>query len=459
MKKWGVMAALLPVVALLLGACGTFEVGVEQATPVPAPGVPGPLGAVAYIDGGDIWIQPVPEGAPWRITFDGRNSDPEWSATGTWIAFRKEEVLWLIRSDGSSAHPFPNEDSAWGVEYAWSPVGDRLAFFYYGPAILVAEADALSRAFPTSDDMESMYLFRPEDPPDGSNVEFHGLRWSVDGTQLATVVSRFGPDTDEQGRGLPSYAGIWTIDARAGSEGLERYAAPSPPPDNLVLGPWSPTGNSIYAWRDPGWTGKYDDGLPLVRLNFDPAGLEELPYTTLLHDDFSSAGSNGRMALTFGAGRETWQTKRIAIFEPNATTPYLLTTVDVAGMSPAWSPDGSEVTYSAMPDQGASVNSPSSLLRRKIWVRDSSASGPPRQITFDDAYRDERPQFAIDGSAILFARMDASGRASLWLAGLRDGGVDLSQVASEMTPSPDPLGESGYIQWSHLYDWWQGPAR
>ncbi|MEO5951555.1 MAG: hypothetical protein ABIQ44_03715, partial [Chloroflexia bacterium] len=158
-------------------------------------------------------------------------------------------------------------------------------------------------------------------------------------------------------------------------------------------------------------------------------------------------------------GRETWQTKRIAIFEPDATTPYLLTTLDVAATSPAWSPDGSLVTYSAMPDQGASVNSTSALLKRKIWVRDSGAVAPPRQVTFDESYRDERPQFSSDGSAILFARLDASGRASLWLAGLHDGGTNLSQVALEMTPSPDPLADSGHITWSHLYDWWQGPSR
>jgi hypothetical protein len=450
---------LILLASLLLSACGTFEVGIEQAMPTPAPGVPGPLGAVAYVVGGDIWIKPLPGGAPWRITFDGRNSDPEWSASGSWIAFRKENALWLIRSDGSSAHPFPNEGSAWGIEYAWSPVGDRLAFFYYGPAILIAEEDALSRAFPTSDDMDNMYLFQPEDPPEGSNVELHGLAWSVDGTQLATVMSRYGPDTDEQGNQLPQYVGVWTTDTRIGSQASERYAAPSPPPDNLILSTWSPTSTSIYAWRDPGWSGKLDDGLPLVRLDLDPGNLEELPYITLLHSDFSSVGPNGRVAHTFGAGRETWQTKRIAIFEPDATTPYLLTTADVAATSPAWSPDGSQLTYSAMPDQGASVNSTSALLQRKIWVRDSDANAPPRQITFDESYRDERPQFSIDGSAILFARMDAAGRASVWLASLNDGGVDLSQVAPELTPSPDPLAQSGYISWPHLYDWWPGPSR
>ncbi|MEO5953934.1 MAG: hypothetical protein ABIQ44_15835, partial [Chloroflexia bacterium] len=271
---------ILLLASLLLSACGTFEVGIEQATPTPAPGVPGPLGAVAYIDGGDIWIKPLPDGAPWRITFDGRSSDPEWSASGTWIAFRKENRLWLINSDGSSAHPFPNQDSSWGVEYAWSPVGDRLAFFYYGPSILIAEGDALSRAFPTSDDMDKMYLFQPGDRPEGTDVQFHGLAWSVDGTQIATVMTRYGPEANEQGSLLPSYAGIWTIDSRIGSEASERYAAPSPPPDNLILGAWSPTSTTIYAWRDTGWSGKQDDGLPLVRLDLDPGKMEELPYTT-----------------------------------------------------------------------------------------------------------------------------------------------------------------------------------
>lgn len=451
-KALVLLVALLP---LIVSACGTFEVGIEQATPTPAPGVPGPMGAVAYVVGGDIWLTPLPEGASWRITFDGRNSDPEFSASGEWIAFRKENALWLIRSDGTSAHPFPNIDSAWGIDYAWSPVEDRLAFHYYGPAIMLAEADMLSRAFPTSDDMDKMYLFQPE-YVEGANTEMHGLAWSADGSRIATVMSRYGPDVDEQGNPLPAYVGIWTLDARVGSEASERYEAGSSPPDNLIMSGWSPNSTAIYAWRDPGWSGKWDDGLPLVKLSLDPVKMEELPYTTLLHNDYASAGPNGRLALTFGAGRETWQNKRIAVFEPDATTPYLLTPAGTAASSPSWSADGNFVTYSAMPDQGASVISPSSLLQRKIWVRDSGATGQPRQVTFDAAYRDERPQFSRDGSALLFARLDAQGRASLWLAGPVGDDLSLRQVAQEMTPSPDPLDDSGHISWSSLYDWWPG---
>jgi Tol biopolymer transport system component len=62
------------------------------------------------------------------------------------------------------------------------------------------------------------------------------------------------------------------------------------------------------------------------------------------------------------------------------------------------------------------------MMRRRIFVVDIRDDDPqPRPITDDPAYRDERPLWSHDGSAILFTRMDGRDCASLWLVPSADG--------------------------------------
>ena len=132
----------------------------------------------------------------------------------------------------------------------------------------------------------------------------------------------------------------------------------------------------------------------------------------------------------------------------------------MAAIWPSWSPDGAYLAYSAMPemrdlDPGAAALQ--ELLQRRIWVADLTAGGVPRRLTGSVGYRDERPLWSADGSHILFGRLDARGRASLWLVSVADGAA--RQVVDELTPAPDAMGVYGYVDWDGLMDWWCVPGR
>jgi hypothetical protein len=75
--------------------------------------------------------------------------------------------------------------------------------------------------------------------------------------------------------------------------------------------------------------------------------------------------------------------------------------------------------------------------------------------------------WSADGSHILFVRVDAEARASLWL--VRSEGATPQRVLDELTQEP---GQSeyfghwrttvipyyGHMDWSVLFDWWRESA-
>jgi hypothetical protein len=87
----------------------------------------------------------------------------------------------------------------------------------------------------------------------------------------------------------------------------------------------------------------------------------------------------------------------------------------------------------------------------------ASVLGEPQsqRLTDSASYRDEHPLWSADGSHILFARLDAKGRASVWIMA-EDGGSQ-RQVVDELTPAPDPpIGFYGHVEWEAWFDWWRG---
>jgi Tol biopolymer transport system component len=94
--------------------------------------------------------------------------------------------------------------------------------------------------------------------------------------------------------------------------------------------------------------------------------------------------------------------------------------------------------------------------RRRIWLvaaNGSTAVG----LTTQASYRDERPEWSADGSAILFVRLGGK-FAQLWL--MQADGSHQHLVADNLVPAPYQgwWGYYGYVQWDQLYDWWTGPA-
>jgi Tol biopolymer transport system component len=169
------------------------------------------------------------------------------------------------------------------------------------------------------------------------------------------------------------------------------------------------------------------------------------------------------MAVVVGSYRAAWENKVLHVPSVSTGQDVALTSPDLAIFSPAWSPDGQHIAYVAMPDAGDLVGGEPAhqgLMQRRVFVANTSGEPQPRQLTDDPAYRDEYPLWSADGASILFARIDAGDRASLWLTPAAGG--EPRQVVDALSPPPEPaqswLGYYGHVDWDKLLDWWRGPG-
>jgi Tol biopolymer transport system component len=168
--------------------------------------------------------------------------------------------------------------------------------------------------------------------------------------------------------------------------------------------------------------------------------------------------SNNTLLLTVGSGRATWTGKRIAVVPiPQGQLTYLTEATESA-FSPSWSPDGRLIAYVSAPDIGHIGGGFEALVgagRRRIWVMNADGS-EMRNLTDDEAYRDERPLWSADGSHILFGRVNGE-HVSLWLMPSSRG--QAQQVAELSRPgAATPVfwfGYYGHINWDAYFDWWR----
>lgn len=461
---WLVVALL----SLVLTACGgMLEVEVERtpsaevttaapATQVATLAVPTPtptpsLGKLAYVQGGDIWVKTLLEGEPQRLTTDGRNSTPRWSPSGQWLAFREGEFeqVWVMQTDGTEAHSLQAVPNG---AFAWSPMADRLAY---------ADGDRLKVVNADGTDPATLVAGPSVTPPTPLKENTVGrIAWSADGAWIAYEWYEKEP------KGPLAYQGLWRVLAN-GEQLAELYVSGAPEKGEAILAGWSLDGQHILFWQgDILSASMLADGVALYSL---PAGGGEptkLVDTVLVHDDFVAPALQGdRLAVTAGGYRATWFNKRVAVVEASGGELTWLTDESVAAFSPAWSPDGAHLAYVAMPDQGdpgGGEDARLGMMERRVC--EVNAQGEPQQfqqLTDDPAYRDERPLWSADGTHLLFTRMDAEGRASLWL--IPAAGGEARQVVDEVTPLPGPasgwFGYYGHVEWDQLFDWWRGPAK
>lgn len=496
-RQPGLLLATVLIVLILEGCGGTLEVGIER-TPTPnlaatatvsalmaenarlaalvaaqvTPTPPPDLGRVAYVQGSDIWYKTLPDGKPQRLTTDGRNREPRWSPSGAWLAFRRERLVvvpvagacdvprpredvcrdlvavpqkqvWIIEDDGSEARPL---NQGLSVEaFAWSPTRDRLAYVTANGELQAIDADGSGLTT----------LVTTISFPNGVG-KVGRIAWSPDGLWIAYEWSVQTADPSQ------SYQGIWKV-AQNGWERVELYRGSTAGKSAAILAGWTTQGKEVVFWQDQARASFPVGGAPLYRVPAnpgspdngvpDPVGHEPV----LVYDDFVAPappdtgwGMMNAVAVVAGAGQRTWADKRIAVT-------MNVSPGGMAAISPTWSPNGKWLAYVAMPEwEGTSLVEPTvqELMQRRIWIADPAGSATGRRLTGAVGYRDERPLWSAGGDYILFARLDARGRASLWLVAL-DSGVS-RQVVDELTPAPDPLGSYGHVDWDSLFDWWRG---
>ncbi len=439
----------------------------SAATPTPAS-----AGRVAYVQGSDIWHRPLPDGRAQRLTTDGRNTEPRWSPSGYWIAYRKEAQVYSRREILCDI-PTPRKElcyewttttqrQLWVVDvagndefqvsqtfavdsFAWSPTRDRLALLTSEGHLVAVNPDGSGRASLFG----SVEATRPL-------VRADRFLWSPDGLWLAVEWSARPGQSTAQGIDLVSQDGRITAVLAGGG----------PPGGSAILAAWSASSDSVLYWRDAQRTAYPSDGAPVLRVAV-AAALTGTPAADIVSKDAvlplpafvapapaaAIPSSRDAVAIVTGAGQSTWDGKRLSALG-------FLSPEGLAVGWPAWSPDGSRLAYSAMPEaKDVDPGEPAlqGLLLRRIWIADLAGGAPPRRLTVSVGYRDERPLWSADGSQILFARLDARGRASLWLVPTDQGTA--RQIVEELTPAPDALGSFGYVRWDTLYDWWTAAGR
>ncbi len=168
------------------------------------------LGALAYIRGGDLWMQELPDGEARHLTTDADDSSPLWSPSGQWITFHKGDQLRLIRKSGADARVLNHGAPATHV--AWSPLSDMIAYTTRTGDLVIASA---------GDGSERTLVSSPT-PREGSGMQ--SFAWSADGKWIAYALQKdLKPPQSDQPPDL--YAGLWRIRAD-GSGPVEIFGGP-----------------------------------------------------------------------------------------------------------------------------------------------------------------------------------------------------------------------------------------
>lgn len=444
MKRWLCLLSLL-LVSTLAGCMGTLEGGIERT---PTPRQESALGLLAYVQGGDIWVKDLRtslDAEPVRLTTDGRNAEPRWSASGQWLAFRKgEHAVWLSRADGSAAQPV--EQGTVSL-FAWSPTADRLAYSAGQRDLTVRDLDA----------GETTTLIPGASPARPEWVQ--SFVWEPSGRAIACqIVQRAGPGEDSQP--VRQTLRILRL-GKDGADGADLVINTLPMGLDIRLAGWSGDGTHVFFWQGPASASLQADGMELKSIPVGGGEPVTLATGMLPYDDFVAPGpAADRLALVVGGGRQAWSQKALVLADAQGRVAVQASPADQAVASPAWSLDGQNVAYAALPVTAESESLAGGeevqniLNERRVWVVNADGTDQ-RPLTNGPAYRDERPLWSADGSQILFVRVRDE-QASLWL--MRSDGSDAKQVVEELTPVPSLFGYYGHVDWDPTFDWWTGIA-
>ena len=451
------LAALLPTASLLAPPTARAQqVALTEGTNI-AVALSPDGGTLAFDLVGRIWVMPVGGGDATPLTDPlGDARQPSWSPAGDRIAFQAywdgNYHVWSVGADGGDLrrHTSGLHDHR---EPHWSPAGDRIAF---------------------SSDRSGSYDIWTLNVADGSvrrvtdgaGSEF-GPAFSPSGDVLAYAAA---PPMARPGGGAPgagalpaddvgvNSAGVWVIDPSTPGAQPARMAGPEDgvpgagPGENRFNAPaWSADGdqvlyNAVAAGRSVLRTasailsGDDEDVFPfraaatadgfiytgdgLVRRRaMDGSGLTDIPFT-------------GTVTLD----RAPYERRPRDLVDPGP--------LPVRGVvSPAVSPDGSRVAFSALGDlwvMEIAGGAGSGAGGRGPDGGDASgggSAGVPARIT-DDPWIETDPAWSPDGSRIAFSS-DRDGELDLYLWDAAANTVErLTEGAGATLPSWSPDGSS-----------------
>jgi Tol biopolymer transport system component/subtilisin-like proprotein convertase family protein len=319
------------------------------------------------------------------------NSSPGWSADGTRIAWAGSDgvnnQLWVADPDGTTRVEISSvgsgDDPTGNSDPAWSPDGSRIAW---------SGADGTTRQIWTADPdgenrTEISNVGEGTDPTANSNPV-----WSPDGTRIAW----WGNDNDNAGAGTQ----IWVADADGANRVEISSAGAGTDPTANSNPAWSPDGTRI-AWSGVGTPTRHiyiaaSDGTD--RAEISNTGSTADP-TVNLNPVWSPDGT--RIAWS---GLDGLNGHLIWIADPDGTN--LVDIVNAAGggggdpennNAPAWSPDGSRISWSGIHDG-----------QRQVWAADPSGTnreaispvelGPDPTLNVTPEWRSRAGEVALSSS-------------------------------------------------------------
>lgn len=412
---------------ILLAGCNPtleFQVSIEQARPNQR------LGKLAYIAGGDVWMMDLDLEQQTRLTRDGYNNSPKWSADGDYLAFLKRGQLWVMEVASEQTWKLNETHTDW---FGWALNLPNLAFYGLETGLYIWNPD---------NDI-SPFVISP-----GPAETLRNFYWYLDGSSLF-----FNKITETP---LGTRHAIVDLDIQQGSQNELKVANDG---SNFILAGISQESTFLAYWESNTSSSLLqENGYRLCRLNIQELKEQCAQLFMNPNPDLMSWSSQGEIALL--SIEPTSVNTRLTVLDSVTLSAQTLGEfLDQPAIYPAWSPNGSQIILSAI-QRNASDRTFSSApqyphIIRHIWKVDRQLSNAVA-LTRDERYTDERPMWSGDGREIIFTRMNDQG-ASLWM--MQANGGNLQKLVSELTPLPDPNRDYGYIDWQLVWDWWRPPVQ
>lgn len=394
-------------------------------------------GRLAFVNpAGELLVKPMPSGTPTVVRSGPDHRAPAWAPSGRYLAFIESGHLVVSDERGHlTALTQPGADAAW----AWSPTADILAFFSPDGMLLYDAANGAAKV------IRGQGAPYPERPG--------GLYWSPAGTRIL-----YGVYAGYTSPGRLEITELRVYELATGDDHLLLEESLPAKGGTAPLG-WSGDGRWVF-YREPpsfgnsAWVGSVDvhvipaaGGSPVTLGTNDgspervsaPVGPDVFAYVS---GGFRFASDGGRTLRFVSAGSER----------------------DLPGGPPGtasavrFSPNGIRLAVVSMPEPPPGSGSVGTaemlaqLMGQKLWVQ--TVGEAAKQLTGDPTYRDEHPVWSRDGRSILFTRIDAAGKASIWRIPATGGTPQLVQDGLGLG-ARGVTGIYGWIEWTDLLDWWQ----
>lgn len=364
----------------------------------------------AFVRQGALWLWE--DGKERRLAEAPGIIYPQFSPDGRFIAYRQNEALTVIRTDG--AGPWVVTPTHGPSDQAgWSPTENRLALANGQKTVTVAVTDD-----------------GPQDPQlvaDG----WSGVAWSPDGRTLAVARSETAENI---------FTGLSRVGlvARSGGEvrviGEARFSPEDGCAGSARPQAWSPDGEWLLVARPGLWASLSADCNQLTVLSTQGGPLHLLGETPNLRWADWSPREKPLLAFTDGTGRPAFYNKQVRLARPPWAESRSLTPDGYADREPAFSPGGRYLAFTRS---------------RSGWIENMHQPAPDQAIHLADI--DEGGSQPIPGSEGGFGPFWGGDGTLFWFKN-ENGSIALYHGRDDL---PNPLikgldlASSYYGQW----DW------